>query len=130
MWHRWGSTDLNDFESRTQAMVVASIAGLIHGSEALIGQPDAMCSPDENVWHVTYDGDLGLGLGDLYLHELQPVEMDEPDYLTQYNNLLSCTVHSLREVYGRTAQAHGDTSRTCVCVCVLSAFVVCACVTV
>ena len=107
MWHRWGSTDLNDFDTRTQAIVVAGVAGLVHGSEAITNIPDAMCSPDDNVRHVTLRGETPLGLGDLYLHELPTRSDVENDYSRQYINLLSCTVHSLREVYGRTGRQHG-----------------------
>ena len=115
MWERWGFPDIKRFpaeapapeadaERRLRASIVALTAGLIHGAEAKTGTPDQMSRGDDpDVAWSTPGIRNSPGIGDIHLNELKAGGA----YLTQQTRLIQCSARGLREVYAKTAQAHG-----------------------
>jgi hypothetical protein len=116
MWERWGSPDLADFPTPTDALLVSMVSGLIHGARALLetvpdlvgdfvaaqlvgahfddplnapGPPVGFRGPADTVPHA--------GLGDLYLTDL--IAMGGAGFPETYTRLFSCSAAGLREVY-------------------------------
>lgn len=120
MWARWGSPELSDFpgtgdEPRDRAVLVALVAGMIHGSRGVLQRlptwtsfdvDDALCAPQDTVRYL-FQGQLQLGLGDDYLPLLPPALGDANLYGQQATQLMSCAVSGLTEVYQRAGLQHG-----------------------
>lgn len=126
MWVRWGSPDLEDFEDdagqvdRSRAVLVAMSTGMIHGARGVLQDladdipfwapyagldvNDALCAPRDGVdWRDGRDLVTRPGLGDDYLLSLQP----QGDFADQHEQLYSCAMTALRDVYTASGQQHG-----------------------
>lgn len=99
MWERWGSTSPQPFDGDlVREGIVAATAGLLHGSERLLGKEDALCSPAEQVRFVG-EGAGGKGqqmLGDFHAHKM--TEGDER-FAHQLQSLLECSKRGMLEVW-------------------------------
>lgn len=124
MWERWNAPDFrsNPYNNDIgQAAVIGAFTGIIHGSEAVLGQPLPLSSPlpsvgilgrdgvnpvewqwagsDENAYGVgdyraedMFDGRIGAGYG-LYANTDWPLNVS-----TQRTAMMSCMAASFREV--------------------------------
>jgi hypothetical protein len=115
MWERWGAPDLSGFEGagtedqRERAVLVALVAGLIHGARGVLQKApewsgydvnDALCAPHPAVELVAHDGQRAAAVGDHYAQRL-----DEPGL--QRQRFFACAVSGMRQVYEATSRAHG-----------------------
>ncbi len=103
MWERWGSPDVGDWQDTSIAtaeilsplyagVLVGGLAGLVHGSESILGDPDPMCSEHPDVYYVPGDGvgiEGGPALGDYNVNGLIDA---------QRSRLVACGQGSLDEV--------------------------------
>jgi hypothetical protein len=110
MWQRWGSPDLADFASHADALLVAMTSGLIHGARGvlqltpLIDVNDPLCAPNADVqWVGPQHPTPQPGVGDLYFNDL----LTSGNFPAQRDQLFSCAVNGLREVYLAAGQQHG-----------------------
>jgi hypothetical protein len=125
MWERWGSPDLGDFGSLTDALLVAMTSGLIHGARGVLETlpdllPDAIAAqvvgfqfndplnaPDPAVgFRSPGDTATHAGLGDLYLTDLLAGQSGA--FHDTYTRLLSCEAAGLRAVYMAAGAPEGD----------------------
>lgn len=130
MWERWGSPDLADFPTVSDALLVAMTSGLVHGAKAVLeGLPvshpdifaalaaagvdvtqytwaDPLCAPHPEVrWVGPGQATPAAGAGDLFLNEL--LTGQGADFPAQYRQLFSCATASLRAVYQAAGAQHG-----------------------
>jgi hypothetical protein len=108
MWERWGGPDLGDLPDGSVAAgaVVAAVAGLLHGSESMLDEPDPLSSadPSHQIWYrdTGPDGALHEMVGDLYLPELY----NDPTYAEQRDAFLTCSWSGIAEVYMTAGANH------------------------
>lgn len=107
MWERWGSPSAGYWSDRTipllSALSVGGLAGLIHGSESILGEPDPMCTEHPDVLYLPGGGGAleGPAVGDYYVDELVPA---------QRARLVACGQGSLDAVVAALPGALGLTS--------------------
>jgi hypothetical protein len=121
MWQRWGSPDLADFpgatveERRSRAVLVALVAGFVHGSRGVLqvlpawtsfDVNDALCAPNDAVEFVRA-GSRSHAIGDDFLQLLPRNGGTDATYEVQSNQLYSCATSGLLEVYRAAGQQHG-----------------------
>jgi hypothetical protein len=118
MWGRWGGPEVQDFNfDRPVGFAVATLTGLIHGGKAALDDSeftkplapwdDSMNAPHPDDVFVDAGG-LHPGVGDRFLPELLGNVPAAGDFSAQRRALFGCAVDGLREVYGATAQQHGE----------------------
>jgi hypothetical protein len=122
MWERWGSPDLADFPTLTDALLVAMTAGLIHGARAVLEDlPAAVAAPlGTSEYH--FDDPLNApnaavvflgpsetvphpGVGDLYLTNL--IAQQGAGFPDEFARLFSCEAAGLRAVYEASGAPEG-----------------------
>jgi hypothetical protein len=95
MWNRWGAPRLDAFPSEGKAATVSVAAGIVHGAEAMTGQPDGLGSAHPAAsWGRLGSEDRFHGVGDLEAERL----MTDGDFRMQRDWLLGCTAAGVAEV--------------------------------
>jgi hypothetical protein len=125
MWERWGSPDLADFPTETDALLVAMTSGLIHGARAVLEAlpethpeieqflglsqfhfDDPLNAPHPEVgFRGPADAVPHPGVGDLYLNDL--LAQQGASFPDEFHRLFSCEAAGLRAVYSAAGAPEG-----------------------